>query len=404
VSVEEWQRLGIIPIRYSAADDHAALRLTLAEWAKARDDWLSNKEQMIRSIAAKGPGTLDPSDQSNLTWALAGGGPDDYFGAAVLAGLGASAPATWLSIFQEHDREVAAAEPPNSKAGKATLLAGLSTSSAHDLIPTRVEIGVASWLVQHLDSEPVLDWALGQWQASRHLALPLRDVIRQRLSRGPQLSPAYETVWRVLSGASFQPRALDAGHLVITLRRPKNGLPDAEVRLEALNLLEPQLMLRPVPKAAAAPGVAPTVSQLVNSDVRLVGEDHLQDLWMDLDGWPDRRETLAAVADQLTSLLLEALELWAAIRGASETWDWSVLHQPSIAPHPQNLGFYSWTRLIDMLWIGWSRLDQTDRARSRALVDRWRQMKYPTFRRMVLAALTESTNWTPQEKLDVLLS
>ncbi len=393
VPAEEWQRRGITPVRYSAADDHAALRLTLAEWAKARDDWLSNKERVIRSIAAKGPGTLDPSDQSNLTWALAGGGPDDHFGASVLA----------------RDREVAVAKFPGSKAGQATLLAGLSTSGAHHPMPTPVEICVASWLVQHLDSVPVLGWALEQWQASRHLALPLRDIIRQRLPMGPPLSAAYEAVWRVLSGASFQPRALDVWHLDATLRRLKDGLPDAEIRLEALGLLKPQLTLRPVLKApaseeAAGPEVEFKVYQLVDADVRLVGEDYLQDLWMDLGGWTDRRETLAAIADQLTSLLLEALELWGAIKGASETWDPSVLHQPSIAPHPQNNGLYSWTRLIDLLWIGWRHLDQTDRTGSRALVNRWRQIKYPTFRRMVLAALSESTNWTAQEKLDVLLN
>ncbi len=72
--------------------------------------------------------------------------------------------------------------------------------------------------------------------------------------------------------------------------------------------------------------------------------------------------------------------------------------------HTQNHHFHHWTALIDLLWRGWSHIDARDCVASRRVVDRWRNLDYPTFRRMALAAIGQSACWTPEEKLQVLLN
>jgi hypothetical protein len=58
----------------------------------------------------------------------------------------------------------------------------------------------------------------------------------------------------------------------------------------------------------------------------------------------------------------------------------------------------------DLLWRAWRHLDTTAPDQARALVTRWRERPYFAFKRLVLAAMTASDNFTPEEKLEVLIN
>jgi hypothetical protein len=82
----------------------------------------------------------------------------------------------------------------------------------------------------------------------------------------------------------------------------------------------------------------------------------------------------------------------------------SVIDRPSVVPHAQNHAFHEWTVLFDLLWRAWHHLDATAPDQGCALVRRWRERPYFAFKRLALAAMTASDNFTPEEKLEVLIN
>ena len=142
-----------------------------------------------------------------------------------------------------------------------------------------------------------------------------------------------------------------------------------------------------------------------DGDVELLAGSNYIGMILDaINEVPDVDNFLASLSDDLTSLLKDALDIWAAVEEADVRDDPGYTHQPSIKPHDQNRHYHSWTVLIDLVWRSWTRLDATSAEKSRSLVARWRSIPYLTFRRLSLQAIGESTHWTLHEKLDVLLN
>jgi hypothetical protein len=59
--------------------------------------------------------------------------------------------------------------------------------------------------------------------------------------------------------------------------------------------------------------------------------------------------------------------------------------------------------LFDLIWRGWQWVDDTDADRSRQIVQLWRALPYLAFRRLVIASMAASPNFTEEEKLEALL-
>jgi hypothetical protein len=105
----------------------------------------------------------------------------------------------------------------------------------------------------------------------------------------------------------------------------------------------------------------------------------------------------------LTSLLKDAMDLMAELDGASEQYDLSYIHQPSISDHPQNQHFNDWTILIDLCRDAWVETAQRDARAAAAEFNRWRDIKYPVFRRLCLfAARIAESVVSPSDALELL--
>ena len=118
---------------------------------------------------------------------------------------------------------------------------------------------------------------------------------------------------------------------------------------------------------------------------------------------PNREQLLTDVADDLTTLLKRALELFEMVQKADHQYDSSYSDQPSISPHEQNSGLRDWTVLVELVRDAWKQVLKTDRESARRLVERWRTIPYPLFRRLCFYAMTESDLYLPQEQLAYLL-
>jgi hypothetical protein len=107
--------------------------------------------------------------------------------------------------------------------------------------------------------------------------------------------------------------------------------------------------------------------------------------------------------DDLTSVLKQAMELFEMVEKADALDDPSYIDQPSISPHDQNARHRDWTALIELLRDSWQATLRVDREAARRIVERWRILPYPVFRRMSFFAMTESDLYSPSESLAYLL-
>src|SRR5262249_27085351 len=152
-----------------------------------------------------------------------------------------------------------------------------------------------------------------------------------------------------------------APHIWDFSQRLRRTAQSPETRAELLALLRPYLQLRPSTwrmdvsslfgpmDEAERASLEDRFSRVANPDVELVAGRDVCMVVEAIGEMPDANMLLAALADDITSLLKSALDLWMLVQEADEDDDPSRFHQPSIDPHPQNRGYHSWTILIDLL-------------------------------------------------------
>lgn len=404
---EQWAGMEIQPIYYDDADGHRALHETLRTWAEWRKDRLTAKERAIE-VALQAPGTavMPPDVRANLLWAVAGSGPEDQFGAAVLATRAAEAPGEWITVFEDHDTEVQRQARARSDSGQATLLARLVGAAETTTQPSPVEVQMARWIVAHLDDRSVLDWARRRWNAGHRIGALLRGLVRRELLQKPPPS-AFATLWRILSAEALQPQAVSGqvAQDVLRLLRQNRSLP--ELRGDICWLLEPVLVLDDPFYYSLVPGTLHAheqqLSDLVSPRIELRGSHWLDALWQDNTTRPDQA-ILGAMTEQLTGLLGRALDLWAALGRASAVSDPGINGLRLLGTPMLYRATEEWTLLADLLWAGWKQRDGMSASASRALVAQWQAQPYPMFRGLALMAVTKSDHWDADQKVCVLLN
>lgn len=422
-----WRDRGLEPIFYHNGRKHRQLRETLTAWAAARDDWLSSTATLIAKFAASSPETLTPSELSNVLWALFGRRGDEGYGTKLFAELDPAPPVEWLRAIEQYEEALLAEHARTFE----TATRNGDTSPAPPLLPLRAltvarqqgepalrpsSYNLGRWFLQHLAKYELVDWVAAQMRREQRLHPQIRALIRSWLVENPDtLKSSIALFWRIVSAEGVWTYPAQPNEYVWDLRRMGGRAAGSIVRAEFLALLRPFIRLTPstwrmdwaelmgVTDPAEREALEDRFSRVAEAEVELVGGDLLDMAIETIEGMPDPDAEFAAIADDLSSQLKAALDLWALVQEADSTDDPGRHHQPSIRPHDQNRAFHGWTRLIDLLWRGWKHVDARSAAASRRLVERWQSFEYPTFHRMVLQAIGESAHWTPNEKLKVLL-
>jgi hypothetical protein len=221
------------------------------------------------------------------------------------------------------------------------------------------------------------------------------------------IRPGFAMFWRIVAAEGPWNRVDISEFAWMDLLQEIQASPDAAwLREEFLMLLRPYLHLTQSfwrGSGGEAESIGDSIGTVANATVRLVGQDHLQNVVAAIDHLPDPDGFLARLPTHLTDLLEKGFDLCALAGQVTEDWDASVFERPSIQPHSQNRGFREWTVLFDLLWRSWQRIDQISPTQSRALVYHWQALPYSAFRRLALAAVTVSRNFTSAEKAGVLL-
>jgi len=219
------------------------------------------------------------------------------------------------------------------------------------------------------------------------------------------LPQSLRRIWEIISGDEY-PAAQQRFGRPWPIYAPPRWLSDGELnpiaRTEILRQLEPFLhfkarsvAMKELEDRELSSESERRISYYVEVQVGLAARDHVKSIVDSIDNDARRIHLLADLADDLTSLLKKAIDLFAAAGKANRDDDPSWADQPSISSHPQNRHFHEWSYLIDLVRDSFTAVAQVKPASANALLERWNTIEYPVFRRLVVHGLTE---WTLQQQ------
>ena len=425
---ELYRHRNLEPIFYNQAYRHIRLKKTLIEWAKARDDYLSNVDLLISRNANIPPETLNPTDVNNLLWAVLGRPDDDGYGARHFADLDPPPTLRWLRTFERRENDEYGAYLETLKAARiaGNCLPPKPILHVGQLFPSNGSEGarhlstvggeLIRWLMHHLDKIDLVDWTIAKLQEGRRPHLVLRRQIQRRLMADEPLAAGFLRFWRIVSSEgdwaiSSEMELFPAFELERSLLTPGNK---AWAHQELASVFRPRIVFTrslyqqqdseelDADSGGSSSGVE--LSDIAHVEVRIAGGDFIETLIEQL-----RRDEMsgnfwAEQLNMLTAQLRQVFDLFAAAGEANADMDLSSIHRPSVVPHDQNHKHESWTWIFDLLWQGWTHLDSSDPALSRHFIEVWQRIPYLAFRRLVLAAVRHSNNFTSREKLEALLN
>jgi SIR2-like domain len=416
---KEWTKRNLEPIFYRERPHHRALKSTLIEWAKARDDYLASVGTIIRRDAALPPNALEPSSAANVVWAVCGRPDDGGSGAKVFAELAKRPPIEWLMAFEQrdvrareaHELEVRLAktegrEPPEMPPLHIeALFPGVAESFRYtSVMPTAFHL--MHWLCRHLDSKELADWIIQKIRIRRRPHPQLRLLIRRELDRNKSTAAGYAKFWQIAtSEGDWAVNPLGDEVWSDLLHDLSGKQSSALFDQELAAAMRPYLVLTQGFHGAGGEDVVPDdFRTIAHAEVQLAAHDIATYFVEQIDSGPEADQFWANRLDWLTAALKRVFDLYAVVDEAGWQTDPSMMQRPSIEPHDQNKYRANWAMYFDLLWRGWSKIDSESELESKRWILHWQQIPYLGFRRLVLAAITKSAHFTPQEKLEALLN
>lgn len=393
---QSWSAKNVEPILFNQKQKFKLLNETLKEWASRHSQGLAGHEGVVKRYAQKPP--LAPYNETveQVVWAVRSGGEQI---AKLFADLDPLPPVEWLNVFEERGL---LNQADTRRMGTANLVGhSVGLSDWPQLHPVTFQLG--RWLARHAASsnlsaaQKVLDWVLSKG-AVLHPAFAFS--LKSCLPKSPY--PALRTVWRVIAGrlvAGAAEEAVDWGEL----QEAVTDLAEPLAKQTIVRALSPSIRLRSrVLWLEDEAGAPEQPSSYVDAEIVLNVNQLDDELMRRVAEQP--AAALAALADDATTLLKRAMELQQILGRAEDRGDLSFLQHPSIQPHEQNHYFSPWTHLIELCRLTWCALDSESPTDAAALVERWRSIRFPIFRRLVMYALAESSSFRAEDGAAFLLS
>ena len=381
-----WRSRGLRPILYDDAAKHAELWDSVQAWADQHQGGLTaHKQTVVRlsqvTLAGKQDNRID-----EMTWALTKPEVAKYFADR---DKDARPDPGWIAPLQKRgllSRSVYRADDPDSPT------APLASRQLSDSVsPDDMTAHLALWIARCLDDRRTVKWAILEGAV---LHATLRRTIRWALADSqPELPIVLRKIWRVLSSDDYAASLsrMNANNRSSLSLCKGLGVDEFFARNTLLHCL------RPVPVfQVREPGFIGTnnkyrddPSQWYKMDLALEGINHKGDIAEIKQAASDWKGALAAMADELTGLLKEAMDWFKEFRQADAHYDLTHIHYRSFSPHEQNDITPIWTELIGLCRDAHDALVASAKfAAAQKLVDQWRSLPYPVFRRLALHAAT----------------
>ncbi len=403
---QQWKLRGITPILYDKTNKHQQLWQALEKWADNYRQGITGRRQLVSHLSQLPP-VSDENDSTirDMAWALKDTNVARHF--ADLTGKRRPIP-EWIMPLQK--KGLLSLPIGQTDDGQPIFVPLVSSRQLADLFDlNEVTFHLGRWIAKCLDSQVVLDWALTEGAI---LHSELHHQIRTQLDENTtQLPPALHKIWRILADGSYahmlSERYTNRSYRNFT--HPSLG-PDATFALQIfLN------RLRPIPIFKARPDFLwrkqiPDPSRPRNwceIEIELIGVNGDYEIQKFRNNAEDWSSALAVIAEELTTRLREAMGWFCEFGLAGPNEDITHIEYKSISPHEQNKHAHhahTWTQLIALARDSYDALvAQEDHAAATHLVQRWRSLPYPVFRRLALYAATKNPRLDVEFGLDILL-
>ena len=436
----EWEAKGVKPLLYkvSAAGDHSIFHRTLKEWADTYRDGIRGKEMIITQHASTPPLTSDRTDFAvgRVLWALT-----DESAAKHFADLNPVPPLKWIEPLSENqfgyedlsrfgivpngvkDKElrfnIFNRPTPYTLASRMSITSMGRQESNWDPVMHHL----AWWLTRHLNDPRLFLWLVKHGGSLNNIFVGLvRDQIKkfdqlereekhdelERIrSNSPNAIPckAMRTLWRFILSGRVKTYTYEHALYGWISRFNQDGLTPS-LRLELREILAPCVTFRPPFRYPFKESIDSNKSQVkdyVGCDFVLRSDDVHHALKNEIKN-PTWQAALPDLLYDFTALLHDTLDLMRELECADDKYDLSVIHQPSIAAHPQNTDFRDWTVLIELTRDAWMDVAKSDPARAYHVAEYWWQTPYPVFKRLVFFAATHGSVISHEQALDWLLA
>jgi hypothetical protein len=269
---------------------------------------------------------------------------------------------------------------------------------------SKVTRNLGFWLTRHLDSLVLLRWVIKKGGC---LHPDMRELIRDELKK-TTVKKELKTIWQLLSSEIY---TCNGGGIfdwydLESVIKTTDWNPFFKQKL--LNLFRPKLHFSlswqiPHSHDHIEEKADERIIDLVEADIKLSAGESIHTLTEDLKKLGNSDQILSDLLDGLTSRLIELWDLRSVLEQADEKSDLSYIHLPSITEHEQNQGFEDWTKLVVLIRDAFQVSIRIEPAKAKAVVERWKTLRYPIFRRLVLFAMAESDLYTPEKALSYIL-
>ncbi|MFC1682733.1 SIR2 family protein [Candidatus Zixiibacteriota bacterium] len=393
-----WKAKGIEPVLYTYG--HGNFHNTLKIWANYVRDGLNAKARIINKeapVAPLPPYSEDPgvirlidvlSEKTKPNHQEVTGYPARKFKELD----NPPAPIEWLPVLNEHGLLSIAQQ------SEQVYLVNQSPYYSNLTQPNRISLELWEWLLKHLESDDLIHWIIDQGAC---LHPHFKGIVAHHISKRPPKDP-YLRFWKIVTSnyVSYSRFFLISENKhVEDLETYFNYLTLAEIS----KLLEPAFQLR---KAINLAGIlGDKAEEFIEKppfeiEVVIRMSDWVYEKLRKLDSYPNDLTNLLLPA---TQALKKALELWDYAGNSNGIHDQSVWDMVSISSHPQNRSNCPWIILIELCRDLWETAWDNDRALAQSILELWRLMKYPLFRRLTFHAMTVKDVAEPREVLDYLI-
>ena len=375
-AVAAWDIKGVIPLAYESSEGHNKLWNEMKEWADDHTGGLDSKLQKVTLYGRTRPADTPDEAIRELCWALRD--PSVAKSVATLK-RDERLKAAWIATLQENG--LLAYHISNDV---QVPLASTRLPDYFDLDETSLHLG--RWIASSLDSRETLNWAISQGGV---LHWRLRWLVHNALRQNTNIPTGFRKIWRVLANDEYA-HALSAKQMHASFDYPRLSPDQPGALRDFLNRLRPIPVFSIKSPSLRERGEADVErpTSYWDIDIHLLGIEYDDNIDQFRKRATDWEGALASIADDITSLLREAMDWQREFGLASDTEDRTYVDLRSISPHDQDKYADTWTQLIKLSRESFDVLAARDKAGADRLARRWQSLNYPIFRRLGLYAVT----------------
>jgi len=393
-----WRAMGIEPVLYTHS--HNNLYNTLKEWGNYIRDGLNAKARIVIKEAPVAP--LPPYDQDSSVIQLIDvlsektkpnqenvtGYPARIFNELD----NPPAPIEWLPVLHEKGllsiaRKYDHVYPVDSSLYESNLLQ-----------PNQISFNLWYWLLHHLENDTLIHWIIDHGSC---LHPDLKSVIQGHINSNPPQEP-YLRFWKILTSDFVICGRHSESDGYDQIRALRDGLDQLAIA-EFTKLMDPSFKLSKSfdwTKVMGDEDEASMARPPYEIEVVIGLSDWVYTELTGLDAYPSNFVSLLLPA---TQALIKALGFWDFAGFEEEMYDRSHWDIVSILPHPQNRRYRNWVILIELCRDLWVATWESDRLKAQSVLDVWRSLTHPVFRRLTFHAMTGRDVANPDAIADYLL-